>query len=72
MLVNSRFSPVGLSDSISLSRLLTLTAVSPEAVCSMPTTWFFRRASKYFSATLTASRLSANTTTKETTTVKGH
>ena len=37
----------------------------------MPTTWFFRRASKYFSPTLTASRLSANTTTKETTTVKG-
>ncbi len=51
-----RFKPVGLSDSISLSRLLTLTAVSPEAVCSMPTTWFFRRASKYFSPTLTASR----------------
>ena len=48
MLVNNRFNPVGLSVSISLSRLLTLTAVSPEAVCSMPTTWFFRRASKYF------------------------
>ena len=37
----------------------------------MSTTWFFRRASKYFSPTLTASSMSANTTTKETTTVRG-
>ena len=43
-------------DSISFSRLLTFTAVSPEAVCSMPTTCFLRRASKNFSPTLTASR----------------
>ena len=71
MLANTRFRPVGLSESISFSRLPTLTAASPAAVCSMSTTWFFRRASKYFSPTLTASRLSANTTTKETTTVNG-
>ena len=51
---------------------LTVTAVSPAAVCSMPATCFFRRASKNFSPTLTAISMSAKTTTKETTTASGH
>jgi hypothetical protein len=51
--------------------LLTLTTASPAAVWSMLTTWFFRRAPKYFNPTLTANRLSAKMTTKETTTARG-
>ena len=39
---------------------------SPEAVCNMSDTWFFRRASKNFSPTLTAISTSAKTTKKET------
>ena len=47
------------------------TTGSPAAVCSMSAICFLRRASKNFSPTLTASRVSAKTTTKETITPTG-
>ena len=71
MLLSKRLMPVGLSESISFSRLLTLTTVSPEAVCSIRTTCFFRGRRNTSDATLTASSMSAKTTTKETMTVRG-
>ncbi len=69
--LRTALNPVGLSGSISFSRLVMVTTWSPEAVCSMSATCFLRRASKNFSPTLTAIRISAKTTTKATMTPTG-
>jgi hypothetical protein len=58
--------PVGLSGSISLRRLVSVGIVSPVAVSSIPTIWVLRRESRNFRPTLTANRMSAKTTMKET------
>ena len=63
--------PEGVSELSSFSRFSMATTGSPAAVCSISVICVLRRASKNFNPMLTASRVSAKTTTKETITPAG-